>query len=527
MTNKSVEALPVQAAAAAPFVSFPELIEQYALQRADTNAFVCGDTSLTWTALAQRISAVAAGCMSMGIRKGDKVALLASSSIEALVTFFGVIKAGACIVPLATSATSTALLSMLRNSDAKVLVISDDMRELLGGISQELEQQFHGRLVAIDFEGQGWTGWREWLAADRASSAIPVSSPEDDFNIIYSSGTTGDPKGILHRHGMRYRQAARRSFGLDTGSVMLLSTPLYSNTTLQPLLATLAAGGLTVLMPKFNVPEYLKLCERFQVTHTMLVPVQYQRILDHEDFAGAKLSSFVLKQCTGAPLDARLKARIQANWPGNLREVYGMTEGGTTCILDADAYPDKLGTVGKAAADHDIRIIDDSGRVLPAGEAGEIVGRSPYMMAGYYRQPDATQKFYWHDETGAVFHRSGDIGRFDADGFLTLMDRKKDIIISGGFNIYASDLESVVASHPDVTDVAVIGIPSTQWGETPLALVVIRPGSDVSEETLRQWANEKVGRTQRLSAIEFRQELPRSALGKTLKRELRAPYWKQ
>ncbi|MES2911309.1 MAG: class I adenylate-forming enzyme family protein [Pseudomonadota bacterium] len=530
MTNKSTEALAVQTAAAAPFVLFPELIEQYALQRGDAHAFVCGGASLTWAALAQRMSAVAAGCMKMGIRKGDKVALLSSSSIEALVTFFGVIKAGACIVPLATSATSTALLSMLRNSDAKVLVISHDMRELLGSISAELEQQFPGRLVAIDFKAPGWIRWDQWLAATRValpSSGMPVLEPEDDFNIIYSSGTTGDPKGILHRHGMRYRQAARRSFGLDTGSVMLLSTPLYSNTTLQPLLATLAAGGLTVLMPKFNVPEYLKLCERFQVTHTMLVPVQYQRILDHEDFGGANLSSFVLKQCTGAPLDARLKARIQANWPGNLREVYGMTEGGTTCILDADAWPDKLGTVGKAAADHDIRIIDDAGQVLPAGEAGEIVGRSPYMMAGYYRQPDATEKFYWHDETGAVFHRSGDIGRFDADGFLTLMDRKKDIIISGGFNIYASDLESVVASHPDVTDVAVIGIPSIHWGETPLALVVVRPGSDMSEEALRQWANEKVGRTQRLSALEFRQELPRSALGKTLKRELRAPYWKQ
>ncbi|MES1979228.1 MAG: class I adenylate-forming enzyme family protein [Pseudomonadota bacterium] len=527
MTSKSIETPQAQAVAAAPFVSFPELIEQYASQRGDAHAFVCGDASLSWKVFAQQMSAVAAGCMNMGIRKGDKVALLASSSLEALATFFGVIKAGACIVPLATSATSTALLSMLRNSDAKVLAISNDMRELLGSINPELEQQFDGRLVAIDFEAQGWTGWKEWLAAAPPSSGTPVLEPDDDFNIIYSSGTTGDPKGILHRHGMRYRQAARRSFGLDTSSVMLLSTPLYSNTTLQPLLATVAAGGLTVLMPKFNVPQYLKLCERFQVTHTMLVPVQYQRILDHEDFAGARLSSFVLKQCTGAPLDARLKARIQASWPGNLREVYGMTEGGTTCILDADAYPDKLGTVGKAAADHDIRIIDDEGRVLPAGEAGEIVGRSPYMMAGYYRQPDATQKFYWHDGTGAVFHRSGDIGRFDADGFLTLMDRKKDIIISGGFNIYASDLESVLAGHPDVTDVAVIGIPSTQWGETPLALVVPRPGSCISEEALRQWANEKVGRTQRISAVEFRQELPRSALGKTLKRELREPYWKQ
>ncbi|MDB5966956.1 MAG: 4-coumarate--CoA ligase [Polaromonas sp.] len=531
MTNNVPDAgLPVamgQAPATAPFVSFPALIDAHAAQQGDAVAFVCAGRSLTWQALSRQTSAVAAGCLQMGVRKGDKVALLAGASLEAVVSFFGVVRAGACIVPLATSATPAALLSMLRNSDATVLVASSDMRVLVEGISAGLGQQFQGRLVAIDFEAPGWTGWEEWLAAPQAASGLPTLEADDDFNIIYSSGTTGDPKGILHGHGMRYRQAARRNFGFDRTSVMLLSTPLYSNTTLQPLLATLAAGGTTLLMPKFNVPEYLEICARFQVTHTMLVPVQYQRILDHEHFAGAKLSSFVLKQCTGAPLDARLKARIRAEWPGKLREVYGMTEGGTTCILDADAYPDKLGTVGKAAPDHEIRIIDDAGNVLPAGEAGEIVGRSPYMMSGYYRQPEATQKLYWHDDTGAVFHRSGDIGRFDADGFLTLMDRKKDIIISGGFNIYASDLESVVAAHPEVMDVAVIGIPSVQWGETPLALVVVKPGSLLQAEALRVWANAQVGRTQRLSALEFRPELPRSALGKTLKRELRAPYWKQ
>ncbi len=514
-----------------PFVSFPALIRQHAAQRGDALAFVCDGRSISWRDLAQQMSAVAGACKRLGVQPGDKVALLAGTSLEALETFFGVVNAGACIVPLATSATSRALLSMLRNSDAKVLVMSHDMRGLVGDIGHELADQFHGRLVAIDFEAPGWTTWRDWLGGVSASASAGAEgarlSPEQDFNIIYSSGTTGDPKGILHRHGMRYRQAARPSFGLDGASVMLLSTPIYSNTTLQPLLATVAAGGMSVLMPKFSVPDYLRLCERFRVTHTMLVPVQYQRILDHADFPKNDLSSFVLKQCTGAPLAAGLKARIRAEWPGKLREIYGMTEGGCSCVLDADAFPDKLGTVGKAAADHDIRIIDDAGNVMAQGETGEIVGRSPYMMAGYYKQPESTEKFYWRDETGAVFHRTGDIGRFDTDGFLTLLDRKKDIIISGGFNIYASDLEAVVATHPEVSDVAVIGVPSAQWGETPLALVVVKPGGSVDAETLKQWTNDRVGRTQRLSAVEFRDQLPRSALGKTLKRELRNPYWQK
>ena len=155
-----------------------------------------------------------------------------------------------------------------------------------------------------------------------------------------------------------------------------------------------------------------------------------------------------------------------------------------------------------------------------------MVGRNLYMMSGYYKRPDATEAFYWRDAAGGVFHRTGDVGRFDADGFLVLLDRRKDMIISGGQNVYAADLEAVLASHPEVADVAVIGIPSDTWGETPLALVVRRAGGGVDEAGLRDWTNARVGKMQRLSAVEFRDELPRSALGKMLKRELRAPYWK-
>ena len=510
----------------ADFVSFPALIRKHAASRGDRAAFVCDGKVLEWDALAANMSRVAAACRSMQVREGDKVALIASMSLEVLSTLFGVIDAGACIVPLATSSTPGSLLAMLRDSDAKVLVVSADMHASIKEIEPTLRDEFAGRLVAIDVEAVGWLAWQDWVNLPMDSLEPAVLSPAQDFNIIYSSGTTGDPKGILNRHGMRSRQAARRSFGLRPESVMLLSTPIYSNTTLQPMLATLAAGGTTVVMPKFNAAGYLQICEKSRVTHTMLVPVQYQRLLDHAEFVKTDLSSFALKQCTGAPLDAGLKKRIQQSWPGKLLEIYGLTEGGCACVLDADAFPEKLGTVGRPAANHDVRIIDDAGQELKQGEAGEVVGRSPYMMAGYYKRPQSTEEFYWRDEAGNVFHRTGDIGRFDADGFLILLDRKKDMIISGGFNIYAADLEAVIAAHPQVLEVTVIAVPSAQWGETPLAIVFPVAGSHVSADELLEWTNEKVGKMQRLSAVEVRQELPRSALGKILKRELREEYWK-
>jgi acyl-CoA synthetase (AMP-forming)/AMP-acid ligase II len=242
------------------------------------------------------------------------------------------------------------------------------------------------------------------------------------------------------------------------------------------------------------------------------------------DFDKHDLSSFRMKFCTSAPFSAALKAAVLARWPGGLVEFYGMTEGGGTVILEAHKYPDKLHTVGRPAEGHDIRLIDDNGREVPPGEAGEVVGRSPTMMTGYHNQPEKTREAEWYAPDGTRFIRTGDIGRFDAEGFLTLFDRKKDMIISGGFNIYPSDLEAQLRKHPAVADAAVVGVPSVQWGETPVAFVVRNEDETTTAEALREWVNAAVGKTQRLADLIYVGDLPRNAIGKVLKRELRDRY---
>jgi len=256
----------------------------------------------------------------------------------------------------------------------------------------------------------------------------------------------------------------------------------------------------------------------------MLVPVQYQRLMARPDFDVHDLSGFRMKFSTSAPFNAALKADVLKRWPGGLVEFYGLTEGGGTFILEAHNHPDKLHTVGRPAEGHDLRLIDEAGVEVPSGEAGEVVGHSGGMMTGYHGQPEKTREAEWFAPDGKRFIRTGDVGRFDADGFLTLFDRKKDLIISGGFNIYPSDLEAQLVEHPAVGEAAVVGVPSLEWGETPVAFVVARDGHPVAAEALKDWLNARVGNTQRLSALHWVSELPRSAIGKVLKRELRDRY---
>ncbi len=430
-------------------------ILRHGLERPADIALSCGAQALSWADLRRDVLAAGGAIAAACDGPVGRVALLGSIGTSLVTAYLGIIAAGGCAVPLPVSAHPDALAGMLGDCAPDLVFVQDGYQPLL-------PPDPNAPIVVLGAEGglpASFTGGASPLAD---AAAPPAETP---FNIIYSSGTTGRAKGIVHSHAMRYRQAARALFGMDATSTMLLATPLYSNTTLMPMLATLFHGGRVVLMPKFDAETYLELAERDGVTHTMLVPVQYRRILAAPGFGKRDLSAFKVKQCTGAPLPAADKRDILARWPGRFLEVYGLTEGGCTCILDLSAFPDKAHTVGRPAAGNDIRIIDDTGGAVAAGERGEIIGRSATMMSGYLRNAEADRAFYWRDGNGTLFHRTGDIGLFDEDGFLVLLDRKKDMIISGGFNIYASDLEEKLLAHPEVAEAAVIGIPSEAWGK--------------------------------------------------------------
>jgi len=501
------------------FCAIPDLIRSHAERRPDHAALKHEERAVDYAALIALMDRVAASLQRDRVGTQDTVAICAANSIEYAVVFLGALRAGVAVAHLPPSGTSQSLEAMLTDAGAKLLFADAAARASFAPVCDRIS----AHCIALDAKDDARTPrLDDWLVAESARPEAVSIAPEWAFNIIYSSGTTGMPKGIVQSHAMRWGYLQRTApYGYGPDAVTLLATPLYSNTTLVTFLPTLSLGGTVVLMGKFDAARYLALAERHRVTHTILVPVQYQRIMSLPEFDRHDLSSFRFKLCTSAPFAAGLKADVLKRWPGGLVELYGLTEGGGTCILEAHKNPDKLHTVGRPAPGHEVRLIDEHGREVPRGEAGEVVGRSQVMMTGYHNQPALTAETEWFDAEGKRYLRTGDVGRFDEDGFLILLDRKKDMIISGGFNIYPSDLEAVVREHPGVAEVAVIGVSSARWGETPVAFVVLRDGTADTAEQLLSWANSRLGSIQRLAAVELIDSLPRSPIGKVMKRDLR------
>lgn len=549
------------------FVAFDQWLRDRAAENPSAPALSDAITTLDRGALDAWVERVAAALQRDGVRPGESVAMCAASAVPQALVFLGALRAGAVPAPIPTSVTSGQLAAMVADSGASIVFV-DAMAPRVDAVTEIPAGNRFGagcnagvdvaaapgpeaaltpgcrrcRIIAFD-DGPAGEPFAGWITPPGTRAAPVDVAPDDPFDIIYSSGTTGTPKGIVHPQSMRAVQVGRAArYALDASSVMLLATPLCSNTTLVAFLPALAVGARVHLMGKFEAGTYLTLASNLRATHSMLVPVQYRRLMAHPDFDRTDLGAFRMKLCTSAPFAPDLKADVLARWPGGLIEIYGMTEGGGSCFLDAHLHPDKLHTVGRPVDGHDIRLIDEAGRELPPSPqtVGEIVGRSASMMTGYHGRPAQTREAEWFDAQGRRYIRTGDIGRFDEDGFLILMDRRKDLIISGGFNLYPNDLEAVLRQHPGVADAAVFGVPSAEWGETPVGFVVARTGSagalaegagpeaadadartDAGAEAVRQWANERLGRTQRLSGLRWIDELPRSAIGKVLRRELR------
>jgi acyl-CoA synthetase (AMP-forming)/AMP-acid ligase II len=498
---------------ASDFATLPALVKAFAAERPDAPAVADPDGRISWKELDDFADRIAAQLQAEGVGPGQATAIAGLNSVTQVCVLIGTLRAGAIAGLITNTATGEQMAAMIVDSGANHLFLDEKAAE-------SLEGQSFGAPKRIALDGGKWgEPLRAWMAPEGARPQPVEITPATGFNIIYSSGTTGTPKGIVHSHAMRWQHIQRGVAAYGPKSVTILSTPLYSNTTMASFLPTLGSGGQVVLMKKFDTLGFLQLAERERATNTMLVPVRYRRIMAHPDFDSFDLSSFVMKYCTSAPFAAELKADILKRWPGGLVEIYGMTEGGCAFLLVAHEFPDKLHTVGRPAPGHIAKVIDEEGNELPAGSVGEIVGRSPAMMTGYNNRQDATDAMKWWDAEGNLYYKHGDIGRIDEEGFLTLMDRAKDMIISGGFNIYPSDLEAVLLKDPGVVEAAVIGAPSEEWGETPVGFVVLRDGVD--PDAVLAAANAQVGRTQRLNRLIVAEELPRSPIGKVLKRELR------
>lgn len=510
------------AGAEAAFDDIPNCVRRHALAAPTHAALILDGQVLTYATLDRRMDEVASALQRDGFEAGDAVAICAETSLAYVSVFLGALRAGLTVVPLAPGSGADALQRMVKDARARCVFVD-------AATAASVAPAFSGAEGVISMDGSGKRPLAEWLHGTPLPPRAVAIQPGWIFNIIYSSGTTGTPKGIAQSHAQRWGHVGRGAtyaYGPDT--VTLLSTPLYSNTTLVILSPTLGRGGTAVLMRRFDASSYLELAQRHRVTHTMLVPVQYQRLLALREFDAFDLSSLRYKFSGSAPFHTELKRQVLRRWPaGGLTEFYAMTEGGGTCVLEAHLHPDKLHTVGMPAKGHDIRIIDEGGAEVPAGQAGEVVGSSASMMVGYHNQPDKTREIEWFDAQGKRFFRTGDIGRFDEEGFLILLDRKKDVLISGGFNIYPSDLEAVLLQHPAVADAAVVGVPSERWGESPVAFVATHGEAPVAAADLLGWANARLGKTQRLIDVQMCKDLPRGSLGKVLKRELRDRYQRQ
>lgn len=502
------------------FGSIPALIHRHTELRPDHPALVQGERVLSYGGLDAMMDRVAASLQRDGVQAENAIAICAGTSIEYAATFLGALRAGVAVAPLAPSSTPESLATMIADSGARLFFLDAAVADAIKSVN--LPDAV--KRISLDDSAAG-TAFKNWLAPQGTKPKPVEVKPAAAFNIIYSSGTTGTPKGIVQSNLMRWAHVNRGLlYGYGPDATAVISTPLYSNTTLVSFFPTIACGGTAVLMEKFDPAKFLALAEKYRATHSMLVPVQYKRLLEHPDFDKFDLSNYRMKFCTSAPFAAALKADILKRWPGGLVEYYGLTEGGGTCMLVAHEFPNKLHTVGKPAPEHDIRLIDENGKEVAPGEIGEVVGHSPSIMNGYHNQPKKTAEAEWYDASGKRFIRTGDVARFDEDGFLTLMDRKKDMIITGGFNVYPSDLEALLIKHEAVAEVAVVGVPSDRWGETPVAFVVLQPGHKVSPDALREWANGQLGKVQRIADIRVETVLPRSAIGKVLKRELRDQY---
>jgi fatty-acyl-CoA synthase len=481
---------------------------------------------LTYAQWDARASRLANALLGLGLAQGDRVALLAYNALEWLEIYVALARAGLVAVPINFRLVGPEIAYIVEHSDARAFIVQDDLRATVDGIRSALPIDT-GRFVL--FGGPAPQSWHDYEAL--LGAAAPVSppvevQPKDLFALMYTSGTTGRPKGAMRSHegNALLSLATALEFGLSSDDTGLLVMPLCHANSLY-FGVTFAMLGASIVVDDrrhFDPAALLATLANQRITFTSLVPTHYIMMIDlpaavkanHDVSAVGKLL------ISSAPARKDTKLAILELFPNvKLFELYGSTEAGWVTVLRPDEQIERLGSVGREwAGSGAIRLLDSDGNEVPDGDVGELYSRTAYVFDGYWRNPDKSAEAF-----RGAWCSVGDMARRDADGYIHLVDRKSNMIISGGENIYPSEVEGVLGAHPAVQDVAVIGVPDAKWGETVCAAVVLRPGHAADEAELLSWCRERMAGYKRPRSIVIiaEREMPRTATGKIQHRLLR------
>ncbi len=498
-------------------------VERHGFAVPDRPAFRFQGRTTTWRQLRDRVRALADALGRRGVSFGDRVAVLMGNRPEFMETVLAANRLGAIAVPLNFRLTGPEASYILADAGARLLVVDD----FAAGIGRDVVALSAEPLPAVVVGGAGWDGTEDYeaLIAEGGDPAPAVDVPEDaPALIMYTSGTTGRPKGAVLTHLNLQGQALTiiRAFHLHgEGEVNVVAAPMFHIGAIGSIVPLILIGGTLVVLPSgaFDFGRVLGLLQEERVTSIFLVPTQWQALCADPTVAERDLSALRVTSWGAAPASDTLLRRMAEVFPDALNvAVFGQTEmSPVTCVLEGRDALRKLGSVGRPIPTVAARVVDREMNDVPPGAVGEIVYRGPTLMEGYWRNPEATAEAF----AGGWFH-SGDLVRVDDEGFVYVVDRAKDMIISGGENVYCAEVENVLEGHPAIREVGVVGRPHPKWGETPVAVVALRePATSLDIEELRSWASQYLARYKLPTALVLTDALPRNASGKVVKDVLR------
>lgn len=512
--------------------SFCDVVREHAAAQGDVTAFTYGDEIISFAHLEAGANRVANGLVALGIQPGDRVAFLGKNHPLYFEALLGAARIGAVMTPVNWRLAAPEVAYILGNSQARAVFVGEGFADVLEkALAEDSNAQHIIGIDAGDHAGLDYRTWRDGFAATPPAHRV---KPEDDALQLYTSGTTGKPKGAVMTHGsiLSSRDATGREGEMRTwqepipGDVTLLAMPCFHISGTGTGIGTMVAGTNSIVLPEYDPTQALDLIERYPISKIFLVPAAIQILLNHPRVAEVDFSRLRYVTYGASPIPLELMREAMRVMGCGFVQMYGMTETcGTIVALDPeDHVPEgspKMRSVGKPLPGVEVKIIDEAGHEVPAGTVGEIATRSSKNMRGYWNNPDATASTI--DAEGWL--RTGDAGYFDEDGYLYIHDRVKDMIISGGENVYPAEVENALYSHLKVADVAVIGVPDAKWGEAVKACVVVKAGEELSEAELIAHARQHIAGYKCPKSVDFIAALPRNPSGKILRRELRSPYW--